>query len=287
MGGSSKPKQKVTEYYMSMHYGVCMDEVDEVTGIYYGEKEAWSGTQAGPGLIQINRPDLFGGVKKEGGVRGSVFVLPGGTNQVLPDELPARIGRTPANMPGYRGLTSLYFVATTQWDGTYPDVDPNTSEVVIPASGLNVRYTDGIVGFTAILVAEETPGSHGVLSFNEALAAGQVPATPGTAGLSNYTEGTNGRRTYLAARSRMDFLNDYELAPAPRTIRLQVNVIPVTGELRVAIEGVGYLSNSQAFPAGQGFTLFQASGGGGSVTITDDVSDSWFMPGTSPITDFI
>jgi hypothetical protein len=69
--------------------------------------EAASGASnagAGGGRIRIDKPDLFGGEKREGGIVGDVDVLMGATSQGQNDYLSARMN---GNVPAYRGLCSL------------------------------------------------------------------------------------------------------------------------------------------------------------------------------------
>jgi len=109
---------EVNEYLMSMHVGLC-SEVDALTAIYVGEKLAWAGEQDEPGAISINLPSLFGGEKKEGGVRGTVTYLPGNPDQVLPDILAQKLGRASgADCPGFRGVASLFFTGGS-YDGPF------------------------------------------------------------------------------------------------------------------------------------------------------------------------
>ncbi|WP_247651072.1 vWA domain-containing protein [Roseovarius autotrophicus] len=63
-----------------------------------------SNAGAGGGRIRINKPDLFGGEKREGGIRGDVDVLMGGPGQGQNDYLAAAMN---GDVPGYRGLCSL------------------------------------------------------------------------------------------------------------------------------------------------------------------------------------
>lgn len=110
MGAKGGGKVEVTEYTMSMHLGVC-HAVDAFTSITVGEKVAWSGLQTTTGDVTITQPELFGGVKKEGGVGGVVRFLLGLPDQVLPDRLATRLGRASgADCPGFRGIASLFFV---------------------------------------------------------------------------------------------------------------------------------------------------------------------------------
>lgn len=142
-GGGSK--SRVVDYFMSIHYGICHGPVDALLGIYIKERDAWPGKTAydddddsiegdftvsfqdfinslngntptatntvaiDAGPLTINRPDLFGGEKKEGGVRGTAHYLPGRSSQTIPENLAAKLGLTTATTPGYRGLASVWF----------------------------------------------------------------------------------------------------------------------------------------------------------------------------------
>lgn len=107
--GKPSAKTQVVEYLMSIHIGVS-HSLDAITGVYVNEKEAWSGRSEDQEEILINKPDLFGGQTKEGGLKGYMVHLPGREDQVMPDNLAARYGRTSETSPAYRGLTSLFFV---------------------------------------------------------------------------------------------------------------------------------------------------------------------------------
>jgi hypothetical protein len=109
MGAKSGGEIEVNEYLLSMHVGVA-STVDALTSIYVGEKLAWSGEQKTQAALSISKPSLFGGEKKEGGVVGTVYYLPGLPTQVLPDNLAQKLGRASgADCPGFRGLTTLFF----------------------------------------------------------------------------------------------------------------------------------------------------------------------------------
>jgi len=113
MGKSSgSAKMEVTDYYMSVHMGICHGPVDAITGIYIGEKVAWEGEATTTQTIDINKPDLFGGVKKEGGAVGNVVFSPGpiGSGNLIHANLAARMGRTQATTPAYNGMAYLFFI---------------------------------------------------------------------------------------------------------------------------------------------------------------------------------
>ena len=65
---------------------------------------AASTTGAGGGRIRLDKPDLFGGEGREGGITGDVDVLMGGPAQGANDYLAARMGGA---VPAWRGLCSL------------------------------------------------------------------------------------------------------------------------------------------------------------------------------------
>lgn len=115
MGKSAGAKQRVTEYTMSMHIGLCA-EVDAVLEIQIGEKIAWTGEALSEGSISINQPALFGGIKKEGGVRGFAYFMTGQPLQTIPNSLAARLGLTKDNCPGFRGLAALWFIGSAVAD---------------------------------------------------------------------------------------------------------------------------------------------------------------------------
>jgi hypothetical protein len=109
---SSAGKQDVTEYRMSIHFGICL-QADSVNAIWVDEKPAWTGVVNSNTSLNINLPDLFGGQKKEGGLIGAIDVLLGDSEQLLPLEASSRYGRQPDECPAFRGLTTLMFRGST------------------------------------------------------------------------------------------------------------------------------------------------------------------------------
>jgi hypothetical protein len=108
--GKGGTKTQVTEYYMSQHFGVCV-EADAFKSIIIKEKEAWSGYVTEKSKVLIQKDELFGGATKEGGATGTIYFLPGRSDQLLYDELANRLktGATGADVPGYRGIASVFF----------------------------------------------------------------------------------------------------------------------------------------------------------------------------------
>lgn len=108
-GGSSSSTSSSTnvvgyKYYMGLHMQACLGDVDELLQIIAGERTAWSGSVTSNTRIYINKPNLFGGKRKEGGVQGHVDVEFGRANQGQNDYLQSRLG---TNIPAFRGAFGL------------------------------------------------------------------------------------------------------------------------------------------------------------------------------------
>lgn len=111
--GKSGSEIETYEYTMSMHVGICAaGQGIELLSVKYGEKEIWRGSLKRKSVVSIWKTDLFGGVKKEGGVKGMMTWLPGDRNQSLPHYIFSRLGLTRDTAPGFRGLASLFFSGT-------------------------------------------------------------------------------------------------------------------------------------------------------------------------------
>lgn len=127
MGGKGGAKVQVSEHYMTMHVGFCAAGAGlELVALKVGEKEAWRGRMSRNKVVKIDKTDLFGGNKKEGGLRGLMWWLNGNEKQVLPGPLASRLGLTSATCPGFRGLASAFFTGlrNDNTDGTgffWPD----------------------------------------------------------------------------------------------------------------------------------------------------------------------
>jgi Putative phage tail protein len=111
MGGSSSSQTVGYRYRMGLHLALCQGPVDAVQEIQMGERTAWGDADRGPvanghglGSLSINKPNLFGGDEREGGVVGTIDVLAGSENQGRNDYLMSRLGPT---IPAFRGVLSL------------------------------------------------------------------------------------------------------------------------------------------------------------------------------------
>lgn len=115
--GSKKAKQRVTEYFCSVQYGLCQGPVDSINRIRINEKIAWEGRVGQEAVWPINKQNLYGGIKKEGGVAGYVVYQPGSYTQFCSETVAAKLGRTPATTPAYRGLANVMFTGHTSLQG--------------------------------------------------------------------------------------------------------------------------------------------------------------------------
>ncbi|AUM00582.1 phage tail protein [Rhodocyclaceae bacterium] len=111
MGGRSKKQTVGYRYRIGLHLVLCQGPVDAVQEIQIGERTAWGDasrtslpTGHGLGRVRIDRPTLFGGDEREGGVVGDIDVLPGTPTQARNDYLMAQLG---ADIPAFRGVLSI------------------------------------------------------------------------------------------------------------------------------------------------------------------------------------
>ena len=157
MGGSSKKKHKRLwyEYQISFHLGFCAGPVDCLTEVIFKDRQAWKGELWGNSTTKLKKKDLFGGDEREGGINGLMFNMNGAWDQVAPAEYAARFGRTPANMPAYRGIASLIFLGNDRSSGfmvgaNMPDVPQVSARwrripVRLPSSYSSIKNPKGYV----------------------------------------------------------------------------------------------------------------------------------------------
>jgi hypothetical protein len=111
MGGRSKKQTVGYRYRIGLHLVLCQGPVDAVQEIQIGDRTAWGDASRLPlssghglGRIHIDRPGLFGGDEREGGVVGEIDVMDGAPTQGRNDYLMGRLG---AAIPAFRGVLSL------------------------------------------------------------------------------------------------------------------------------------------------------------------------------------
>lgn len=115
MGGGKKQTIGF-KYFFGLHAVICQSGIDGISELRFDNRRAWSGLIQ-RGLIRIDRPGLFGGKKREGGVKGRIAVLDGRPTQGVDSYLSAR--QTGA-VPAYRGVVSMVFRQFYFGNNPYP-----------------------------------------------------------------------------------------------------------------------------------------------------------------------
>lgn len=141
--GKGKSQTIGYHYLFSILYGLARGPINEIRAIKVGDKEALNANICGPGPFSINKPDLFGGEKKEGGIQGPFDVFWGEANQVL---------------PGDQSVTVLGAFAGNPWLGffkklagpyggvrTLPAVKPTIGGLVSEFRGVTTMWYDGLI----------------------------------------------------------------------------------------------------------------------------------------------
>jgi hypothetical protein len=141
-------------YYMTVHYGIGHGELDSINHVFVKEKLIWSGTQESNAEITVDLPDLFGGYKKEGGVRGVLDFYLGTPDQLMTAAGATRYSKTPSTMPGYRGVASVLFRGTGNAGGFWW----GSNNPYLPPAEINVTDIPRLLGddFAEIVDPEAT-----------------------------------------------------------------------------------------------------------------------------------
>ncbi len=105
-------------YLMSLHMGLCL-LMDEITQIKIGDRLAWQGItdNNNQSQLRINKPDLFGGDDKEGGIDGTLIIMKGASDQ---RPLPQLQQMHNSPVPAYRGAVTFFFDGMVCSGSPYP-----------------------------------------------------------------------------------------------------------------------------------------------------------------------
>ena len=123
MGGSSKSAVVGYKYHLGIHFALCHGPVDAVQEILVDNRSAWTGNVTSTQDITIAAAELFGGEKREGGIKGTAGLLFGDANQGRDGYLTKQLG---AVIPAFRGVLSV--VLKRCYIGTNPYLNPGHSE---------------------------------------------------------------------------------------------------------------------------------------------------------------
>lgn len=119
------------KYFFSLHMGLGRGPINEIAEIRVGDIPAYTSPVdlAGSGqLIYINKPDLFGGEKKEGGIQGPMYCYNGARDQELQpalsgggaSRLPSIAASLGGDVPNFRGVVTLWFDGMVAAMNPYP-----------------------------------------------------------------------------------------------------------------------------------------------------------------------
>jgi len=144
----------VSTYYAGLHFILGHANFDKITKILVGDKVAWEGECTG-GDITIDKPDLFGGLTREGGVKGTLSIAMGEDTQTPNTYLQEKLGDVPAYRKvvsaiwqrGYLGTN--YYLKEWQFEATrihtLSNGDPQWYDEV---SELSTSYTLNVIEIT-------------------------------------------------------------------------------------------------------------------------------------------
>jgi len=117
-------------YFFSLHMGLGRGPVNEIAEIRVGDIPARTDPirlDDGGKLVLINKPDLFGGEKKEGGIQGPLYCYNGAANQNLQPALASALGTLPSiaaslggDVPNFRGVVTLWYDGLVAAMNPYP-----------------------------------------------------------------------------------------------------------------------------------------------------------------------
>ncbi|MBL4904270.1 MAG: phage tail protein [Desulfocapsa sp.] len=106
MGGKSGGSTVGYRYFMGLHMAICQGPVTSLNQIYVGERSLGISQQSSNTTIVINKTELFGGDKKEGGIYGNLDVEFGEGTQLVNPYLFEQFG---SDTPAFRGTTCVVF----------------------------------------------------------------------------------------------------------------------------------------------------------------------------------
>lgn len=148
MGGSSKKQTVGYKIYVDQQLVVCAGPIDGIRRFTWDGKEAWRGWSTG-GRVAIDKPKLFGGEKREGGVAGDIDFCPGGPEQMPNDYLVSKLG---ALVNAARGAATLVL------RGLYVGLNPYLKRPAVRAQRIHVRQQEGLAQWYDVKAAIPAPG---------------------------------------------------------------------------------------------------------------------------------
>lgn len=128
MGGGGKKgggSPEITDYFLSVDFGICHGPVDALTEFKVDDRSVWSGEITDQKRLTIYKPTLFGGPEKEGGVVGVIDFSPGTWEDELNVFRPYYLGKDIDEVPQYRGTCTALLRGLVKTPGENGDpVEP-------------------------------------------------------------------------------------------------------------------------------------------------------------------
>jgi Putative phage tail protein len=155
-------------YFFGIHMGISRGPVDRLLAIRVGDRAAWFGNHTTNDPFYIDRPDLFGGEKGEGGIQGTVEPMFGNTTQEAAPGLKAMRGN---DLPGYRRVFTVFYNGLVSMLNPYPKAWKFRVSRVLEGWDGPVWYPEKAV---ILMAPDDAPGtqfSQSMAQYNEALAA--------------------------------------------------------------------------------------------------------------------
>jgi len=133
MGKSGSAVTVGHEYYLGLHFVLCHGVVDSLSEIQFDSRVAFKG-EASETTITIDKPGLYGGDGREGGVSGDIDIINGELTQGQNPYLFSLLGST---LPSFRGVMSVIF------NKFYVGNNPYLKDVKFRVSRIHSRKTNG------------------------------------------------------------------------------------------------------------------------------------------------
>lgn len=117
-GGETEAGSAGFIYSFDIHMGIGRGPVDAVVECRVGGKLGWQGNVTESSVNTFHAPNLFGGLKKEGGISGFFHAMFGEVTQVASDALKALCAPTPT--PGFRRMMTIHYTGQVCAVNPYP-----------------------------------------------------------------------------------------------------------------------------------------------------------------------
>lgn len=180
--GKSKSQTIGYKYFLGMHT-VLAQNIDAVLALRFGDRTGWRGYKV-DGQIQINRPSLFGGQKKEGGVSGYVDVEVGDSAQTPNDYLQGPLG---AAIPAFRNVAALV------WRQFYWGNNPYLKPLSVKAIAVNSHFDNWYPGKALINIESDISNSSVYIALDNSNSMAGTQFTTQIAALQGFMETMKGK----------------------------------------------------------------------------------------------